>query len=399
LDNTERRSLDNRADTVLTRITEKTVKQLRPPQEGNAIVWDREIPGFGVRITSKGVVSFVLNYRLRARERRYTIGRFPVLSPTAARNEAIKLRGNIQNGIDPLAQRADDRSSPTMVDLAHDYMERHAKPYKRPKSISSDRSMIDSLILPKLGRHKVSSVTRRDLENIHRQLKPTPYQANRVLALLSKMFSLAQEWGWSVHNPTRGIPKYQEQKRTRWLSPKELSRLLPVLDRYARQDVANAVRLLLLTGAREGELLSSTWDQFNLPQGFWTKPSHHTKQKRTEHTPLSAAALAILNKMAVAKNSTFLFPGRKPGQHLKKLTVYWIGICKTAKIEGVRIHDLRHTFGSHLASSGTSLHIIGRLLGHTQPQTTARYAHLADQPLKEAADRFAEIYGATEKKP
>ncbi|MCH8947950.1 MAG: site-specific integrase [Acidobacteria bacterium] len=384
---------------MLTRITEKTVKKLRPPQEGNAIVWDREIPGFGVRITSKGVVSFVLNYRLRARERRYTIGRFPVLSPTAARNEAIKLRGNIQNGIDPLAQRADDRSAPTMVDLAHDYMERHAKPYKRPKSISSDRSMIDSLILPRLGRHKVSSVTRRDLENIHRQLKPTPYQANRVLALLSKMFSLAQEWGWSDRNPTRGIPKYQEQKRTRWLSPKELSRLLPVLDRYARQDVANAVRLLLLTGAREGELLSSTWDQFNLPQGFWTKPSHHTKQKRTEHTPLSAAALAILNKMAFAKNSTFLFPGRKPGQHLKKLTVYWIGICKTAKIEGVRIHDLRHTFASHLASSGTSLHIIGRLLGHTQPQTTARYAHLADQPLKEAADRVAEIYGATEKKP
>ena len=180
---------------MLTRITEKTVKKLRPPQEGNAIVWDREIPGFGVRITSKGVISFVLNYRLRGRERRYTIGRFPVLSPTAARNQAIKLRGDIQSGIDPLAQRVDDRSAPTMVDLVHDYMERHAKPYKRPKSVGNDRSIINNLILPKLGRHKVSSVTRRDLENLHRQLKPTPYQANRVLALLSKMFSLAQEWG------------------------------------------------------------------------------------------------------------------------------------------------------------------------------------------------------------
>ncbi len=384
---------------ALTRITDKTIKKLNPPPEGNSIAWDRGIPGFGVRITSKGVVSFVLNYRLRARERRYTIGRFPMLSTTAARNQAIKLRNNIQNGIDPLAQRADDRSAPTMVDLAHDYMERHAKPYKRPKSICGDQSMIDSLILPKLGRHKVSSVTRRDLENLHRQLKPTPYQANRLLSLLSKMFSLAQEWSWSVRNPARGIPKYQEHKRTRWLSPEELSRLLPVLDQYGHQDVANAVRLLLLTGAREGELLSSTWDQFNLPQGFWTKPSHHTKQKRTEHTPLSGAALAILNKMAVAKKSTFLFPGRKPGQHLKKLHGYWVGIRKAAKIEGVRIHDLRHTFGSHLASSGTSLHIIGRLLGHTQPQTTARYAHLADQPLKEAADRVAEIYESTEKKP
>ncbi len=177
-------------------------------------------------------------------------------------------------------------------------------------------------------------------------------------------------------------------------------------DSYADQGAADALRLLILTGAREGEVLGATWEQFDLKRGTWTKPSHHTKQKRTEHTPLSTPAVDILKRMAKANNGPHLFPGRM-GDHAR-VTLHrpWIQVCKAAglaseyRISGKRrelirwkpsfhVHDLRHTSASHLVSKGESLHIVGNLLGHTQPQTTARY--LADAALRDAANRFGSI--------
>lgn len=387
------------------KLTQKVVQALTPPETGNRICYDDGIPGFGARITSSGVVSFILEYRINGRHRRYTIGRAIDLTVLAARERAIQLRGKILDGIDPLQQRIDANLEPTMNDLAKDFLERYARAHKRASSIRNDRQMLEKIILPEIGMIRVRAVTRRDIETVHNGLKQTPYRANRVLALLSKMFTLAVEWGWRTDNPAKGVPRYPEDRRETWLTAEQIEQLLAALNEYPDQSAANAIRLLILTGAREGEVLSATWDQFDLKRGIWTKPSHHTKQKKIEHTPLSKMAQQLLQRMNIGRTSPALFPG----QNGARVTIRrpWVQVCKAAglakaeQIPGkrkkfltiwkptVRIHDLRHTFASHLVSSGESLHIVGKLLGHTLPQTTARYAHLADQALRDAADRFA----------
>jgi integrase len=409
------------------KLTQKAILALTPPAIGNRIQYDEEIPGFGARITSHGVVSFILNYRINGRERRYTIGRQPELTVLAARARAIQLRGKILDGIDPLQQRIEANSEPTMNDLAKDFLERYAKAHKRASSIRNDRQMLEKIILAKIGSIRVRAVTRRDVETLHHGLKETPYRANRVLALLSKMFSLAMEWGWRADNAAKGIPRYPEDRRETWLTSEQIEALLKALDNYQDQSAADAIRLLILTGAREGEVLSATWDQFDLKRGIWTKPSHHTKQKKIEHTPLSKTSLQLLERMNTSRTSTALFPAGQsakgglspsyrgtdreapPREKQTRVTIRrpWVQVCKAAglataeQIPGkrkkfltiwkptIRIHDLRHTFASYLVSSGESLHIVGKLLGHTLPQTTARYAHLADGALREAANRFA----------
>jgi integrase len=352
-----------------------------------------------VRITAAGVVAFILNYRIVGRERRYTIGRYPELSADAARNEALELRAKIRKGVDPLQERDSSRTEPLVSDLAHDYIERHALPHKRPGSIRNDRQMLDRIVLPRLGRHRVSAITRRDVQALHNSRKATPYHANRVLSLLSKMFALAIEWGWRDDNPAEGVERFHEDRRERWLTKDELARLETALREYPDLETADALRLLILTGARSGELLKAEWPQFDLERGTWTKPSHHTKQNKIETVPLNRAAIAILTDLFERPRSNYVFPGREQGSRVT-LRRPWIQVLKAAglttaeQVPGkhgrmltrhkptVRIHDLRHTFASHLVSSGQSLHIVGKLLGHTLPSTTARYAHLDDKALR-----------------
>jgi integrase len=397
------------------RITQRTIANLRLPTRGNRILYDREIPGFGVRITPAGAVSFILNYRIRGRERRYTIGRHPELTATAARERAMQRRVEIMDGYDPLEARQQDRLEPTVNELATEYLNRHAVTHKRASSVRNDREMINNIIRPALGSLRLQAVGKRDLETLHASFKATPYRANRVLALLSKMFSLAAEWEWVSANPARGIPRFQEDKRERWLTTQELHRFTEALDAYPDQNAADALRLLLLTGAREGEVLKADWPQFDLQRGVWTKPSHHTKEKKIEHVPLSAAALDLLRKMKRMDGATGpLFPGAN-GKPRVTLRRPWVQICKAAGLSDVftlqgkrrtitkskptfRIHDLRHSFASHLVSNGVSLHIVGKLLGHTQSQTTQRYAHVADQALRDASNRMGEIFRTASKR-
>jgi integrase len=168
------------------------------------------------------------------------------------------------------------------------------------------------------------------------------------------------------------------------ISTQEIERLCDALDKYSNQSVANAIRLMLLSGPRKSEALTARWEDFNLELGVWTKPSHHTKQKRTEHVPLSAPAVQLLVSLKEkADGNAHLFPSDVAEQPLNEIKWAWAKLCK-----------LRHTYASHLVSSGMSLPIVGRLLGHTQPQTTARYAHLADDPLRQATNRFASIVAA-----
>ncbi len=393
------------------RIVEKSIKKMDAPEHGNRIEWDSEIPGFGVRVTAAGAMSFILDYRIAGRQRRHTIGRHPELTVAAARAEAGKLRARIRDGHDPMEERNQGRLEPTLGDLATEYLERYAVPNKRPTSLRNDRQMIDGIIRPSIGKLRLKAVGRRDIESLHSSLKTTPYRANRVLSLLSKMFNLGIQWKWTTDNPARGVPRFQEGKRERWLTTEELQRFREALDSYADQNAANALRLLMLTGSREGEVLKAEWEQFDFQREVWTKPSHNTKQKRVEHIPLSGPAIKVLKTMMPNGATGPLFPGAKGGARVS-LRRPWIQACKAAglvvaeQVKGkrrmitryrptVRIHDLRHSYASHLVSNGVSLQIVGKLLGHTQVSTTMRYAHLQDETLRDATNQFGKIFTET----
>lgn len=379
-------------ENALPKLTKRFVDTLRPPAPAatDLFYWDEEIKGFGIRVKSSGVKSYLVQYRQDGKSRRMTLGKHGTLTTDEARKLARQRLGSVAHGEDPAQERAARRKAPTVQELADDYLERYAVPNKRESSVRNDRQMLARIVLPRLAGLKVADVARRDIEPMLIQMKTTPYRANRVRALLSKMFGLAEQWGWRADNPVKGIPKYDEQKRERWLSPEELERLASILDQHPNQRAANIVRLLLLTGARKTEVMHATWDQFDFERGVWIKPAHTTKQKRTHHFPLSELALTLLRSIRAAADpeARFLFPGDVLGQPIQDIKKFWNEVRAAANISDTRLHDLRHTFASHLVSSGVSLPIVGRLLGHTQPQTTERYAHLADDPLREAANRF-----------
>lgn len=375
------------------RLTKSFVDHIAPTQ-ADVIYWDDALPGFGLRVKPSSVKSFVVQYRNRqtGRSRRKTIGKYgPTLSLHAAREIAKGCLADVLRGGDPVAENRAARKADSVCELADRYLAEHAIPKKRPGSIRNDRTMLDCYIIPQLGQLRVANVSHADIQRLHNRMSEPPYQANRTLALLSKMFELSIRWELRTDNPARGVEKFYEEKRQRWLSDEELERLLKALSEHPNQVAANAIRFQLLTGARIGEVLSAKWGDFDLSRGVWTKPSHHTKQKRTEHLPLSRAAVSLLSEMSATSctSEPHLFPGRKPGKHYKDLKAFWRSVTTAAKLPGYRIHDNRHTHASHLVSSGLSLPIVGRLLGHTNPSTTQRYAHLADEPLREAAEVMA----------
>lgn len=374
-----------------TKLTKTRIENLQTPKSSETLYWDEALPGFGVRIKPNGNRSFVVQYRNRetGRSRRMTIGKLgPLMTLHQAKEQARQILSDVMRGNDPVAEAKSRRSAPTMADLADRYLAEHAIPKKRPGSVRNDRSMLARHVLPRLARLKVHEVRPRDITSLHNALATTPYEANRTLALLSKMFTLAIRWELRTDNPTLGIEKFPEQRRTRWLSDEELARLMDALEVHPNQIAADAIRMQLLTGARIGEVLTSQWSDFDLERGVWTKPSHHTKQKRTEHLPLSAASVALVGQMKGLRGevSQFLFPNHAGSDHIKDLKAFWRSVTATAKLQDYRIHDNRHTHASHLVSSGMSLPIVGRLLGHTNPSTTQRYAHLADDPLRQAAE-------------
>lgn len=381
----------------MPKLTKRNVDAIQSTDK-DVIIFDDHLPGFGLRVKPSGTKSYVIRYRHNGRNRSYVLGRHGVLTPDQARKRAKEALGDVSKGIDPSGCRRADRDAPTMRELATDYLELYAI-HKRPSSVRNDTSMLDNIILPRFGPWKVSDVGRRDIEKLRLVLKQTPYRANRVLALLSKMFALAVDWGWRPENPVRGIPKFQEHKRDRWLDDDELARLFAAMRNHPNQRAANAIRLMVLTGARRSEVLTATWDQFTLEpaeRAIWIKPAHTTKQKRTERLPLGANTVALLVSMQqkVSSGSKYLFPGDAPGKPLSDIKRFWRSILRDASISDARIHDLRHTYASHLVSSGMSLVLVGKLLGHTQPQTTMRYAHLADDPLRAATNRFGSKLGA-----
>jgi integrase len=382
----------------MAKITKRFVESIKPDPIKTLIHWDDELKGFGLVILPSGRRTYCIQYRNNYRiKKRLKIGIHGPITTEEARNLAKIQLGQVAKGEDLAESAKKTRNLPTVKDLAQDYLERHGSK-KRPKSFREDQKLLQASILPFLGTKTVSALSCRDIEDLHRHFKDTPYQANRAVALLSKMFNLAITWGWRQDNPAKGIQKYQEEKRNRWLNEEELQRLWAVLDRYPQHLTAYVFKLLLLTGARKSEVLQATWDQFDLDKGVWTKPSHLTKQKKMEHLPLSEKALCLLQEVRKLTNqsSKYVFPGRVQAQPIKEIKTFWRTVLKTACIDNCRIHDLRHTHASHLVSSGLSLSVVGKLLGHTQASTTQRYAHLADTPLRQAAELFSSKIGAND---
>jgi integrase len=379
------------------RLTDNDIKRLAPERHYR-IVFDDAVKGFGIGITPAGAKTFTLAYRRKSdgKQRRYTIGAFGAWTTTQAREEAKRLKREVDGGGDPAGEREDSRAAPSVADLAERFKADYV-PRKRPTTQRVYKQQIAADILPEFGEAKVAAVSHADVDSWHHRLsKRAPTHANRALAVLSKMLSLAVRWGMRADNPCKGVERNQEHKRNRYLSGAELARLSKALAELIDQSAANAVRLLLLTGARRGELLAATWDDFDLKRAVWTKPGATTKQKTEHRVPLSAAACQLLAEMQnQADASGYLFPARGGG-HRAHINATWIRVRKAAKLPGLRLHDLRHSFASIGASSGLSLPVIGALLGHSTPVTTHRYSHLFDDVQRAATERIGAVISGKE---
>ena len=377
----------------MPKLSKKIVETLKPVPGKDFTVWDSKVKGFGVRVRGGGTKTYIFQYRNNNQVlRKIKIGTHGNIAADQAREEAQKLAAKITLGEDPAAgksKKAEQTADMILVtDLAKRYLEIHAKPNKTPRSYREDYDIVHNYIIPKFGSIQVQALKLQELESWRITMKDKPSRANRVLKVISKMYSLAIQWEYCTLNPVRGVTLYRENKRDRWLQDEELNRLWEVLSRYAGYAPANALKMLLFTGSRKGEVLNATWEQFNLERGVWIKPFHLTKQKKTEYVPLSQETLVFLTDLKENATSSHLFPGKAPNRPLVSIKKFWAKILKEANIENIRIHDLRHTYASHLVSSGLSLSIVGKLLGHTQAATTQRYAHLADQALRDATNVF-----------
>lgn len=400
------------------RLSDATARKALPPARGQTFIWDSEIKGFALRITARGAKSFVLDYRVNGRQRRITLGNYPDWTVQAARASAKSMKRDIDLGQDPMGERQALRDAPTVQDLWERYAVEKL-PTKAARTQIDERSMWEKIILPRLAKHRVADVTYNDIDELHRditRIRQTPVRANRVVEALRGAFNLAIRWHWRQDNPTKGVQRNPEEKRNRYLGKPELTALACALNDHAAPITANAIRLLMLTGARRGEVLNATWDMFDLNNGIWTKPSAHTKQRRIHRVPLSSPALVLLKAMRMDAKSQFVFCGPE-GKPLVDIKRTWVSVCKKAGLvervqkrarsgkpiiddtgapvmieqPNVRIHDLRHSFASILVSAGASLPLIGQLLGHTQVQTTQRYAHLFDQPMRDAAEAVGTV--------
>jgi len=258
------------------RLTDRSIKSLPLPAAASKITYDADLPGFGIRVTSRGVRSFVLNYVVTGHERRLTIGRFPTWSTTAAREEARQLKRQVDSGIDPLGRQAEEaakaaaeRALPTVHDLFERYAAEHL-PRKAPRAAADDRSMWEKIVLPALGDRKLRSVTHTDIDALHAEVSRTrPVRANRVVEVVRKAFNMAVRWGWAFENPAVGTHRNHEERRTRYLTQTELVRLSQALQGHSERVSANAISFMLLTGARRGEVLGARWEMFDLDTGVW----------------------------------------------------------------------------------------------------------------------------------
>jgi integrase len=400
------------------RITKRIVDRLQAMPRDYA-VWDAELPGFGVRVRASGGRSYVVLYRAGsgrgAPVRRVTLGSVGKLTPDQARSLAKKILGNVAHGLDPAAVKAGERATPAVSELADRFMAEHVSSKLKPGTVAFYGDVLERIVKPEFGTTKADKLTRANVAKLHRKLGKTPFQANRTLEVISSMYTFAGGNGIVPEgmNPALRIERFQEHRRERFLAVGELERLGAAIreaettgipwkvdetkpkarhlpreqNRFTKIDApaAAALRLLLFTGCRLREILHLRWEHVDIDRGLLFLPDSKTGRKTVI---LNAPALAVLS--GLTRIGTFVIAGQAAGTDEEKpradLKRPWETVARRAGLDGVRLHDLRHTYASFGAGGGLGLPIIGKLLGHTQASTTQRYAHLDNDPLRRAAE-------------
>jgi len=390
----------------LPKLTKRIIDALEPNSGRRRILWDSALPGFGCLLHPSGRRVYVVQYRtLAGRSRRLALGAHGVLTPEQARTLATEKLADARGGRDPAAERRQARDALTVKELAERYEQLHL-PKKKARSVAEDRRILTKYVLPALGSRVLTEIGAADISRLHAAMHEAPIMANRVLAVLGTLFGLAEEWGLRPDgtNPCRRVKRYPERRRERFLSEAELARLGTAIAELEREGPrgtvgANALRLLCLTGCRRGEVLGLTWQEVDFERGLLRLADSKTGARTVV---LGPPALELLTKLARSQKGERVFPDRrgyKCGLDVE-LAEQWKRTRAQAGLPDLRIHDLRHTHASVGAAGGLSLHLIGALLGHKRPGTTARYAHLADDPIRAAADRVANrIAAALEGRP
>jgi integrase len=339
--------------------------------------------GFGIRVMPSGGKSFALKYKS---DRLITIGRWPDLPVEAARAEARRLLAEITLGRDPAQEKREEQGELTLKYLCELFLDKHAS-RKRPATLKMYQKLIKSKILPEFGRHKISSITRTDVQDLHNKITDSgaKFQANRTLATLRAMFNFGMDRTppLCTVNPCVRIKTNAEPPRKRYLSPDETARLMAVLDRYPHAGVVSLIKVMLWCGSRVTETMVARWDDIDLTTGIWIKPGATVKTKSDHEVPLSKPVLTMLRAMRkAAPNDDRVWPG----MNYDLCTWHFKKICKAAGIQNMRPHDLRHSFASSVLKGSRNLVAVQKLLGHANISTTQRYVHVLDEDLRAASE-------------
>ncbi len=371
------------------KLTKRSV-DLLTPQLTDKDYYDDALKSFGIRVRISGRKSYFVMSRFKGRMRRITIGQHGPLTTEDARKQAKSILHDLTSGKDPTEDKTKARHSGTVRKLCERFLIEYVPQHLKKSTALEYRRSIDLFILPKLGKLIVKDVSRQDIIALHHEMRKTPYQANRTLGVLSILFSQAEAWDLreEFSNPCRGIKKFKEEKRERFLSQAELQRLgkaLSMENPLAPSAVA-CIKLLILTGCRLGEIQQLKWAHVDLDRQLLLLPDSKTGKKTVY---LGTSAVQLLQSLPRQLHNPFVIKGYRQGQYLTDIQKPWRRIRKAANLEDVRIHDLRHTYASIAVANGENLPMIGKLLGHSQPQTTARYAHLANDQAIATANKIS----------
>ena len=381
-----------------TSLSKRTVDGLSV-EDKDVIIWDRELQGFGVRVYPSGAKVYLVQSRGPRGSKRIALGRHGVIPTDRARQRAALVIARIKAGEEPVSSsEAHTNSGSTVAELAERYLSEHVAVRCKPNTARGYRQVIDSHVLPVLGKLPISALGREHVADLHYRLRRTPTAANQAVDTLSRMLNQAEAWGLVPPggNPCRFVAKYRTRRLERFLTEEEFRRLggtLDMLEAEGRVPVhaAAALRLLMLTGCRCSEIMTLRWEDVHLEANEIRLRDSKTGPRVV---PLSPGATRVLASLPRAAGNPWVIAGRRPGKRLTHIAYHWYRVRERAALEDVRIHDLRHSFASRALALGESLSMIGKLLGHSKIQTTARYAHLARDSVKESAARVAASIGA-----